>query len=175
MNTQTVHRYMSTQQRFDTQYIPVPESGCWIWVGTTVRGYGQFQVSSTRGRQLAHRYSLEQKLGRPILSGMLACHKCDIPLCVNPEHLYEGTFQSNADDKVFRNRQSKGDHVKNRCRGVNHHSAILTEKDVLQIRQSKDTEKNLSDKYRISVNSIRKVLRFKTWRHITQMNFQETT
>jgi hypothetical protein len=41
---------------------------------------------------------LEQKLGRPIKDGMLACHTCGNELCIEPEHLYEGTYSSNAKD-----------------------------------------------------------------------------
>lgn len=44
------------------------------------------------------RWILEQKLGRPIESGKIACHRCDNKLCIEPEHIYEGTYRSNALD-----------------------------------------------------------------------------
>ncbi|RPI81293.1 MAG: hypothetical protein EHM34_08830 [Nitrosopumilales archaeon] len=36
--------------------------------------------------------------------GAYICHKCDNPKCVNPDHIYAGTPQTNADDMVARNR-----------------------------------------------------------------------
>ncbi len=47
---------------------------------------------------------LEYKLGRSILTGMLACHTCDNSRCVNKDHLYEGTPKENSRDMVERKR-----------------------------------------------------------------------
>jgi len=47
------------------------------------------------------KYILEQKLGRKTLDGMYACHKCGIPACINPDHIYEGTPKENSLDKVI--------------------------------------------------------------------------
>lgn len=44
------------------------------------------------------RIVLERKLGRPIAPGKLACHHCGNELCIEPEHIYEGTYRSNAID-----------------------------------------------------------------------------
>ena len=43
----------------------------------------------------AHRYALEQKLGRALREGYETCHHCDVRNCVEPEHLYEGTHVQN--------------------------------------------------------------------------------
>ena len=37
----------------------------------------------------------------------LACHTCDNPWCLNIDHLYVGTPQSNMDDKVARGRATR--------------------------------------------------------------------
>lgn len=47
-----------------------------------------------------HRYTLEQKLGRPIQRKHEACHTCNNPSCIEPEHLYEGTHKQNMWDLI---------------------------------------------------------------------------
>lgn len=83
------------------------DDSCWLWMGATGRGgYGYFQREPTRTVR-AHRYALELVLGRPIGPGLIACHHCDNPPCVRPDHLYEGTYQRNAQDTVARRRSPK--------------------------------------------------------------------
>lgn len=75
---------------------------CRIWTGYVMFAKGQprhgyMNVEGTpKG---VHRIALEYKLGRPIKPGLLACHRCDVMTCVNPDHIYEGTRQDNADDR----------------------------------------------------------------------------
>jgi hypothetical protein len=81
-----------TIARFHAKYIPEPNSGCWLWDGwVNGRGYGRF------GKGLAHRISWELHRG-PIPAGMNICHKCDVPPCVNPDHLFLGTQTDNMRD-----------------------------------------------------------------------------
>lgn len=82
-----------------------PNGGCWLWDGSIVaNGYG---VMKYEGRRvLVHRYMLAQKLGTPIPQGHYACHKCDVPSCVNPDHLYAGTPAQNVWDTHSRRRNA---------------------------------------------------------------------
>jgi hypothetical protein len=76
--------------------------GCWQWVGAkTAQGYGQFMYN--RKRQYAHRIALILRDGedRP---GLNACHHCDNPLCVRPDHLFWGTANDNIKDMVSKGR-----------------------------------------------------------------------
>ncbi len=83
--------------------------GCWLWTGqTNSDGYGRFVV---RKRTLsAHRITCRMKHG-PLAHGICACHTCDNPLCVNPDHLFPGTKLDNARDREAkgRGRQPTGD------------------------------------------------------------------
>jgi hypothetical protein len=96
-------------ERFWCKVIKGP--GCWIWTGTTSRGYGNFRVGSladgTRRKVLAHRYSYELVHGR--VEEMLL-HSCDVPRCVNPAHLRPGTAKENAADAIERGRIYRPDH-----------------------------------------------------------------
>jgi len=97
--------------------------GCWLWNRyANPKGYGRANV---RGRFfLAHRLSWESVNG-PIPDGLFICHKCDVPACVNPDHLYAGTVIDNSRDAVLRGRQPHGE---------THPLAKLSDEQVAAIR-----------------------------------------
>lgn len=77
-------------------------SGCWLWSANGVaKGYGQ--LSFRKRKILAHRISYELHKGE-IPSGMLVLHKCDVPACVNPSHLFIGTHADNIHDCMSKGR-----------------------------------------------------------------------
>ena len=89
-------------------------NGCWIWTGGVQKGgYGGFRINP-RKTMRAHRFAWEITHG-PIPAvnedgvEVVACHRCDTPLCVNPAHLFLGTDADNAADKVAKGRQAKGE------------------------------------------------------------------
>ena len=92
-------------ERF-ARYVGEPgENGCILWTGSVnKRGYGQIQLAGRGGRPvLAHRLSWELANG-PMASGMCVLHRCDVPGCVNPAHLFLGTRADNQRDMAIKGR-----------------------------------------------------------------------
>ena len=81
-----------------SEYEPDPNSGCWLWYGaTSARGYGV--MGSTHHTVTAHRVAYAVHNG-PFDPALFVRHKCDTPVCINPDHLCVGTHQDNMDDKA---------------------------------------------------------------------------
>lgn len=79
-------------------------SGCWEWKGATDgHGYGQISRGAEQSPYKAYRLSYEMFHG-PIPEGLLVRHKCDNPICVNPDHLEVGTQKDNMQDASRRGR-----------------------------------------------------------------------
>lgn len=90
------------EQRIELNSIPEPNSGCWLWLGSVSRkGYGK-AISGGRGYQM-HRVAWERAHGS-IPAGLYVCHKCDVPSCVNVDHLFLGTHTDNMRDMVAKGR-----------------------------------------------------------------------
>ncbi len=143
------------KERFEEKYIPITESGCWIWVGS-LGTYGYGQISINNKPIGAHRVSYELYKG-PIPKGMSVLHKCDILTCINPDHLFLGTQKDNVQDCINKGRDRK-------ARGEENGHSKLTEYQVKEIRSSTKTGVVLSNRYGVSTSVISNIRRRKTWK-----------
>jgi hypothetical protein len=78
-------------------------NGCWLWQGRRRGTPCTAKVGDTVIS--AHRAAYTITNG-PIPHGLCVCHKCDLPSCVNPAHLFLGTHADNVRDMY-----AKGRHI----------------------------------------------------------------
>lgn len=156
----------SSREKIERMSIPEPNSGCWIWLGATMsehRPYGRLVVGSrsdgTRRTTSAHRLSFETFKG-PIPNDMEICHSCDMPSCVNPDHLFLGTRQDNVDDRERKGRNSPPPIL----RGNGAPWTKFTDQDIAEIRASPLSSLKIAELYQISSSYVRQIRRGE-WRN----------
>lgn len=138
------------------------ENKCWIWKGAkSGDGYGAIKVN---GKQTSiHRQSYKEFIGY-IPDGLCICHKCDEPLCCNPEHLFLGTHKQNTKDSVKKNRA--------RClrqNGSLNPSAKFNEelvKEIKKLFKKGWMTRDIEDLLGIPHKNLEDIKYNKTWRHV---------
>lgn len=143
---------------------PVPEhrpelGPCWIWTKAKSRfGYGKLTLQ--KRTRTAHRMSYELAHGA-IPSGLLVCHRCDNPPCVNPDHLFLGSFADNTRDM-----HAKGRGGRLGARGERNSKAKLTAAQVGEIRtRFAQGEKRdaLAAEFRLNPSTVTDITSGRTW------------
>jgi hypothetical protein len=88
--------YLKTQEEKEKLFWKKVEKTdtCWLWRGALDRGYGVSALTEVCRSRRAHRIAWIFTKG-PIPKGKIICHKCDVKNCVNPDHLYAGTYGDN--------------------------------------------------------------------------------
>lgn len=101
----------------------------------------------------------------PVADDVLVLHKCDNRRCVNPKHLFAGTYEDNAKDREAKGR---GNQPKGEANGF----ASLTEEQVVEMRRlyvkgKRGNTKMLMRKFKVSQPTVYRVCNHKHWRHVT--------
>lgn len=139
--------------------IPIPESGCWLWEGQNKGGTSNYGLVHINGkRTTAHRQSWIEANG-PIPAGLHVLHKCDIPLCVNPNHLYLGSHADNMGDYHSR----KGN------RGERNGQSKLSADQVVEIRRLLAKGRSgysIAKEYGVNEQTIYDIAHNKAWRSV---------
>jgi len=149
---------LAVQQALEGNYI-VTASGCWEWTGGTSHEYGTFRVHEVWGNLpvYTHRASYLVHKG-PIPVGILVCHSCDNPPCINPKHLFLGDDLANLSDMAAKDRS---------CFGERNGQARLTEEDIEEIRALRKAgwkQKDIAIRFGICDPHVSDIIRGKRWR-----------
>ena len=124
------------------------EDGCWLWMAAKAhKGYGAVGIPGGKTAK-AHRVSYELQFG-PIPEAACVLHRCDVPACVRPTHLFLG---SKAECKYPRAEQ--------------HWLSRLTAASVKQARQWKlngDSYSTIAARLGVGVTTVYKAIKGITW------------
>lgn len=139
-----------------------PMSGCWLWDSSlSSRGYGVIKRNYKKIK--AHRAAYELFVGE-IPVGLFVLHKCDVPSCVNPDHLFLGTNSDNMQDMLKKGRQPD-------LKGEKNPSAKLNPAKVKCIKillgDKSKTQQEIANIYSIGRTVISDIKRGKTWSDVT--------
>jgi len=138
---------------------------CWLWTGSKYpNGYGQRSHVSLD--QYAHRTSWILHFG-PIPVGQQVLHRCDVPACVNPEHLFLGHVNDNMQDCINKGRFNLVNFSSHP--GERHPRSKLTNAIVIEARRLHKTNvpvKTIAATFNVSLGCIEDVLYGRSWKHI---------
>lgn len=149
---------ITTEERFMNKVSPEPNSGCWLWTAQVDKdGYGVFRTVPTSTQ--AHRMSYKIFVG-DIPDGMFVLHRCDMPGCVNPDHLWVGTHKDNMKDMKDKGRRWV-------TYGERNKMAKLTDHDVFAIIKDNRTGRDIAHSHQVSETTISRIINGGTWSHIT--------
>lgn len=135
----------------------IKENGCWEVDSHTPKsgGYPAIFRNGIKVRTHVFIYSL---VNGEIEKGKVIRHICNNKICINPDHLVQGTQAENNRDKILAGTQP---------RGITHGIHKLTEEDVWAIYANRTTSnRKLGKIFDISESNIRKIRSGRGWQHI---------
>lgn len=134
------------------------EDDCWRWIGATSHGYAIFKVKFERYRASRVSYFITHGVDPEEL---FICHKCDNPICTNPNHLFLGDQFVNMNDASIKNRL---------CVGKDNIMSRLKEEDIPKIKEiyakGGISQLKLAKQFSVTQATIFRVVRNKCWKHL---------
>jgi hypothetical protein len=164
VNSTLKYHFDTVEEYFFSKVKITKTNSCIFWPARKLEsGYGM--ISAKGKKRLSHRLSYEIHFGK-IPKGMVICHRCDQPSCVNPRHLFIGTHKDNVYDCINKKRNvTPPIHT-----GKNNHHTKLTETKVIEIRKSYASGKinsyELAKKYNVTRQNIMSIVKLETWKNV---------
>lgn len=147
-------------------------NGCILFTGHRItRGYGLLDVRDESGSRKVYAHRIAYVLSHgPIPEGAFVCHRCDVPACINPEHLFVGTHRDNMVDMVRKGRASGNYAVHPAPVGEKSHNAKLTEAQVRELKSRYTGRRGelprLARELGIGLANARLIVRGERWQHV---------
>lgn len=131
--------------------------GCWLWTGSKgPTAYGTLEVNYKQ--MAAHRFSYELHYG-PIPAGLFACHRCDTPLCVRPDHLFLGTPADNSRDMVQKGRTTPNQ----RARGKVDPATVA---EIRRRVEAGELQISIADEFGLDRSTVYNIVHRRTWKNV---------
>jgi hypothetical protein len=147
-------------RRFESKIERIPGVACHVWAERCdVDGYGSMKVKGKTER--AHRLAYEHYFGSA--EGKHVLHRCDVPSCVNPDHLFLGTHAENVADMIAKGRQARGAKTRAPRR------TRLSETQIIEIRglsAAGTTQREIASKFGVTQANISLIVSKKNWAYV---------
>ena len=164
---------LTDEERFDRlkksfEKHVIRQEGCWGWKGPIAKnGYPVMSCRRTIGPDRGHKASWIIHHGL-VPKGKHVCHRCDNPICTNPDHLWVGTPKENNDDKIAKGRDNwvRPPHKVGAANGA----SKLTEDKVKEIKillEKGLASRDIGARYDISKTHVLRIKKGQNWSHIT--------
>jgi hypothetical protein len=141
-------------------------TGCWEWTAARdSKGYGRTYFHPLRKYFAAHRAMWIAEYG-PIRPGLLVCHRCDNPPCINPEHLFLGTPADNTKDMMQKGRHRKRAYYP---KGSDHAMAKLDEvgvRKLYELHRRGIVRKEIALIMGVSPSTVKAIVTGRLWTHL---------
>jgi hypothetical protein len=151
--------------------IVIDDKGCWLYQGYRMKskaGHKYGWVWFNKTNMGAHRASWIVHYGE-IPDKLFVCHKCDVPNCLNPDHLFLGTAKDNVQDMISKSRNAPSAFIgKN---GEKHSQAKLNVKQVIEIKEmlnKKVSFSKIASLYNVSKSTIGSIKCGKNWASVKE-------
>ncbi len=152
-------RHSETAKERLAAYSKPAENGCINFTGSK-SSFGHGEIAYRGKKYRAHRLAYIEYVG-PISEGLVVCHKCDNPSCINPDHFFVGTQAENLRDAINKKRMKAPN-----PRGVKHGLAKLTDENVIAIRKDVRTQRLIAADYGVHQTTIKNIKLNRTWKHV---------
>ena len=158
---QVQYHGLTEEARFLKRVIVGNQSECWPWTGSVMKIGWHGQWRNADGKIEPTHRAAWRLFKSQIPQGSHVLHRCDNPICVNPNHLFLGSQADNARDMWTKGRAKPGVSL-----GERHGMSKVTESMVREIRTSSESGVSLSRRLGITPTTVCDIRKRRTWDHI---------